>query len=190
MKNTSASLLHTAWTPEEKVILDDAIEFIENYQGINFILDASRYLYNLLKVDYILITVVDPLPQPTVKSVVLLHKGVLSPNIHYPLAGSPCEGVFGKEQNYYPAGVLDFFPKNELLTQLQVKSYLGIPVFDKAENGLGCLVLLHHNIIDSGGFVEALINVMLPRLEEELTNFNSTRDSRNNYGNILATTLV
>jgi hypothetical protein len=51
---------------------------------------------------------------------------------------------------------------------MQVKSYLGIPIFNKEENGLGCLTLLHSDIIRRGGFVEALANVLLPRLEEEL----------------------
>ena len=186
MKNFSVSLLHTAWTEEEKKQLDESIEFVENYNGTGYIADACLYLYNLLRVDYILVTVVDLEPVPMVNSLVFLQKGIIAKNISYPLLGSPCEGVYGKEQNYYPGGVQDLFPKNDLLVAMQVKSYLGVPIFDKHENGLGCIALLHSNIIGRGGFVEALINVMLPRLEEELNKACSSTQSRESFLQIMA----
>jgi hypothetical protein len=55
---------------------------------------------------------------------------------------------------------------------MEVDSYLGIPLFNKNDNGIGCLALLHHTIIERGGFVEALVNVLLPRIEEELESLN------------------
>ena len=49
MKNISASLLHTAWTEEEKKEIDDALVFVENYSGTDFLLDACLYIYQVLK---------------------------------------------------------------------------------------------------------------------------------------------
>jgi len=181
MKSFSVSLLHTAWTEEESKLIDEAIAYVEKYNGTNYILDSCLYLYKVLKIDYILINVVEAVPEATVKSLLFLNKGIISKNIQYPLSGSPCEVVFGKELNYYPGGVQTLFPDNITLKEMQVISYLGIPISDNSEQGLGCLALLHSNIIERGGFVEALVNVLLPRLVEEMASINKSAKSHADF---------
>lgn len=167
MKHLSTSLLHTAWTEDEKQQLDDLIAFVEDYAGGNFIFDACQYLYRLLKIDNILVGFqASGLNQ--VQTLYFLHKGNLQPNFAYNLSGAPCSQVLGQDLYYIPFGVQATYPDMDLLKGMQVESYLGMPLFDNKGESLGLIVLLHQKLIARGGFVEALLNVIAPRLELEM----------------------
>jgi hypothetical protein len=167
MKNQSTSLLHTAWTEEEKQQLDDLIAFVENYSAENFIHDVCHYLYQLLGIDNILVGFHAKEVQ-LVHTVCFLHKGARQPNFTYNPTDTPCSLVLDQGLYYVPFGVQSAFPDIDLLKQLGGESYLGMPLFDNHDQSLGLIVLLHHQLIDRGGFVEALLTVVSPRLESEL----------------------
>ena len=44
----------------------------------------------------------------------------------------------------YPEGVQQLFPKDHLLVEMGVESYLGMPLFDSEGNALGLLAVLHN----------------------------------------------
>jgi hypothetical protein len=167
MKNLSTSLLHTAWTVDEKLQLDDLIAFVEDYAGGNFILDVCQYLYQLLQIDNILVGY-QPRGDHQIQTVYFLHKGNLQPNFTYNFSGAPCSQVLGQDLHYIPFGVQATYPDMDLLKVMEVESYLGMPLFDNQGEGLGLIVLLHQQLIDRGGYVEALLNVIAPRLELEM----------------------
>jgi hypothetical protein len=166
MKNLSTSLLHTAWTEDEKQQLDDLIAFVEEYAGGNFIFDVCRYLYQLLKIDNILVAF--QALDHQIQTAYFLHKGKLQPNFTYHLSGAPCSQVLGQDLYYIPFGVQATFPDMDLLKVMQVESYLGMPLFDNQGQSIGLIVLLHQHLIERGGYVEALLNVIVPRLELEM----------------------
>jgi hypothetical protein len=167
MKNLSTSLLHTAWTEDERQQLDDLIGFVEGYAGDNFISDVCQHLYRLLGIDTILVGYQAP-GATRIHTVQYLHKGNARPNFNYLLADTPCSQVVGQDLYYIPYGVQSVYPDIALLQQLKVESYLGMPLFDNQDRSLGLIVLLHEKLIARGGFVEALLNVIAPRLELEM----------------------
>jgi hypothetical protein len=167
MKNLTTTLLHTAWTEEERQQLDDLIAFVEEYAGDNFIGDVCQHLYRLLHIDNILVGLQAQDAQ-RIQTVYFLHKGMLQANFAYPFPGTPCSLVLGQDLYYVPFGVQSVYPDIALLKQLEVESYLGMPLFDNQDQPLGLIVLLHQKLIERGGFVEALLHVIAPRLELEL----------------------
>lgn len=167
MKNLSTSLLHTAWTEDEKQQLDDLIAFVEEYAGSNFIFDVCQYLYQLLKIDSILVGYQSRGDQQ-IQTVYFLHKGHPQPNFTYNFSAAPCSQVLGQDLYYVPFGVQVTYPDMDLLKMMAVESYLGMPLFDNEGESLGLIVLLHQKLIDRGGFVEALLNVVAPRIELEM----------------------
>jgi len=169
MNNLSPTLLHTAWTEEEKEQIDETIEFVESYNGKNFLLDACLHLYRYLRVDYIVLGLVENQTEPTVRTNVFLLRGLQVENISFPLVGSPGESVIHNKDHYYPSGVQNLYPQDKLLAQMAAESFIGIPLFGHKDKKVGILSLLHNTIIQHGGFVEALINVLLPRIEDELS---------------------
>lgn len=164
MKYLSTSLLHTAWTEDEKKQLDDAIALVETYEGTEFLKVISVFLYHAIEVDYILIGV-EIKPTQSISTKIFLNKGRVITNFSYPLAGSPCANIIGNDLCYFPAGVQSIFPENQLLKNLAVESYIGLPLYDTEENNLGLISCMHRTIIERGGFVEALLNAISPRIK-------------------------
>ena len=66
----------------------------------------------------------------------------LGDNFQYDLAGTPCENVVGKTTCWYPDNVQSRFPDDKLLSEMNVKSYLGTPLVDLSGQPMGILVVL------------------------------------------------
>jgi hypothetical protein len=167
MKSLSTNLLHTAWTKKEGRQLDDLIAFVEAYAGDNFIADVCKYLYQLVNIDDILVGYLSK-EAFQIQTTFFLHHGIQEPNFTYNFAGTPCSHVVGQDLYYIPFGVQSFFPDTALLKKLKVESYLGMPLFDNKDHNLGLIVLLHQKLIGQAGFVEAMLNVIAPRIELEI----------------------
>ncbi|MFC4158618.1 GAF domain-containing sensor histidine kinase [Chitinimonas lacunae] len=101
----------------------------------------TRALCEQLAVRYALVGLVSE-DQFHVETVSLCVDGQLVPNMRYELAHTPCESVYGKCMCIYPQGVADLFPKDTLLREMGVESYLGAPIFDTGGHAIGLVVLL------------------------------------------------
>ena len=167
MKRLSTSLLHTAWTEKEGRQVDDLIAFVEAYAGDSFIADVCKYLYQLVNIDNILVGY-QTKEAFQIQTTCFLHHGIQEPDFQYNYARTPCSHVVGQDLYYIPFGVQSFFPDIALLQKLKVESYLGMPLFDNKDRSLGLIVLLHQKLIEQAGFVEALLNVIAPRIEVEI----------------------
>ena len=169
MKNFTASLLHTAWTEEEKMQLDHTICFVEEYNEKDFITAACQYLYRILNIDHIHIGFTEENSSfKQINTVINLYRGQVINNLCYSLNKSPFKQIFDEEFLYLPFGLSTMYPEYKILNKLNFESYIGMPLLNADDEPLGVIVLLHNRIIERGGFVEALLNAMLPRIETEL----------------------
>lgn len=167
MRNFATPLLPTAWTEEDRRQLDALIVFVEGYQGNNFTSDVCHYLYELLAIDYVLVGQACPQTQQ-IQTSFILAKGLQAPDFAYSVTSTPCAQVLSQGLYYIPFGVQSIFPDAGLLKNWQVASYLGIPLLNEQEQPAGLIALLHQRLIQRPGFVEALLNIIIPRLELEL----------------------
>lgn len=164
----SYSLPSAAWSMDEKQILDEADEMIHSYTGKTFIDDVSRYLSNTLKMDYVLIGKVTGRGNSKLQSEAFYHSGHKLPNIDYELQGTASEKVIGTGLCYYPQGIQSIFPKDKVLRELYIESYIGQPLHDASGRRIGIIVLMHREIIPQAGFVEALLTAISLKVESEL----------------------
>jgi hypothetical protein len=164
----SYSLPSAAWSIDEKQILEEADEMIHSYSGNTFIEDVSRYLSNTLKMDYVLIGKVTGQGHSKVQTQAFYHAGLKMPNMDYDLKGTPCEKVLGGGLCYYPQGIQSLFPKDKVLRELYVESYIGQPLHDAYGRRVGIIALMHREIIPQAGFVEALLTAISLKVEGEL----------------------
>jgi formate hydrogenlyase transcriptional activator len=77
-----------------------------------------------------------------VRTVALWGRGSWLDNVEYNLEGTPCEEVLQGSLSLHPDCVQERFPKDTLLTEIQARSYLGLPL--RAANGdtLGHLAII------------------------------------------------
>ncbi|WP_026464901.1 GAF domain-containing protein [Adhaeribacter aquaticus] len=168
MKSFSTSLLHTAWTEDEKKQLDDTIAFVETYTEANFLHDVCSYLYQILGVDYILIARFPNGQLDKLETESFYKSGKKLKNSVYRISGLLSACFTDSNFSYVPVGALNIFPEDTLLKKFKVESFIGVPLVDKDDRTNGLIALFHHRIIERGGFVEAVINAVMPRIEKEL----------------------
>jgi PAS domain S-box-containing protein len=76
-----------------------------------------------------------------VRTLAYWGKGELVPNVEFDLAGTPCEDVVRGGLCHHPQGVQRRFPRDLELINLQIESYLGVPLLDGEGNVLGHLAV-------------------------------------------------
>jgi PAS domain S-box-containing protein len=86
----------------------------------------------------------------------------------YDLEDTPCAQVAGKRLCLYPHSVQSRFPKDVLLQQMGVESYLGVPLFDKEGRALGLLVVLHDQPLADSEINRSILTVFAARAGAEL----------------------
>jgi hypothetical protein len=164
----SYTLPSAAWSMDEKQILDEAEDLVLSYPGSDFLDDISRYLANTLKMDYVFIARMVGEEKNRVRTEAFYGFGQKQPNLEYELKNTPCGMVVGSRLCYYPQGVQSIYPKDKLLRELYIESYIGQPLFSLTGDALGLIVLMHREIIPQAGFVEALLASISLRVEQEL----------------------
>ncbi|HID48217.1 MAG TPA: diguanylate cyclase, partial [Chromatiales bacterium] len=89
-------------------------------------------------------------------------------NLEYPLARSPCETVIGQEPRIYPDNLQDLFPDDAILKELDVRAYVGIPLFDSNNRSLGLLFALFRTTLEQTDFALSVMRIFAARTAAEI----------------------
>jgi len=133
------------------------------------------FLGKTLNVDYVLVSELQD-DQMTAKTVAVFAMGTIMPNFSYPLQGTPCENVMGKQLCYFPRNIKEQFPKDQFLLEMDVQSYLGIPLWDSNGQSLGLIAILGRNTwAESWAKAETILQLLALRCAHELEHRQTTR---------------
>ena len=143
------------------------IEEIQNFiaqrgwdlTGDCFLPALAERLGQTLGVDYVIIDKLGDEPG-TAETMGLFAHGGLLPNLHYSLAGTPCENVIGKEMCIYRQSVQQLFPDDGMLVEMKAESYLGIPLWDSTGEAIGLIAVLDGKPLEHVDQARALINLV------------------------------
>lgn len=122
-------------------LLKTVLEGTSTTVGEAYLHALCSTLTDVFKVRYVVIGRVLP-EQQLIRTLRVYIDGVCQENITYPLAGTPCEQVVGIAPRYFPTNTAELFPRDELLEQLGISCYLGVPLFSSAGQALGNLLLM------------------------------------------------
>ncbi len=89
-------------------------------------------------------------------------------NFEYDLAGTPCERVVAGEVIYYRDSIQAQFPQHEHLADLEVESYLGMPLNNALGDVIGHLKVLDSRPIVNREFSEQILRIFAARAGAEL----------------------
>jgi hypothetical protein len=86
-------------------------------------------------------------------------------DFEYALADTPCANVLTRDTCVYANGVARLFPKDVLLEQMGIQSYVGVPLASGSGQPLGLLVILDKRPLDNDevGRMRALLEGFRPR---------------------------
>lgn len=156
----------------EQKRLENAL--VELAQGLSastgqaFFTSIARYLAKALGVAYVLIDEVSRQDPREMRPVVLINEGEVIEGFAYPLAGTPCETVFGRQFHAYARDLAARFPDDPFLEPLALESYAGMPLFDAAGAPIGLVAVMHTAPMTNLGEAKMLLEVVAKRLEAEL----------------------
>jgi PAS domain S-box-containing protein len=132
--------------PSDRLESDDEIlrrilEGTARATGEELFKSLVRNLGTALRTTYALVAEVGPTRQH-VRTLALWGKGKYLDNVEYALDGTPCEDVVRGTLCHHPADVQRRFPRDTMLVEMGVHSYLGVPLLDKDGQVLGHLAVL------------------------------------------------
>jgi len=87
--------------------------------------------------------------------------------IEYDLAGTPCETVLNKKVSYFGDDLQTLFPEATLLSQLSIKSYLGVPFFDSQGKPLGHIAIMDVKPLGDEQRLSAIMQIFADRVGAE-----------------------
>lgn len=92
-------------------------------------------------------------------------------DFQYGLADTPCANVLTQKTCVHPSRVAHLFAKDELLAQMNIESYVGVPLADTSGHPLGLLVILDTKPLDdaTAARMKVLLEGLRPRAESILS---------------------
>ncbi len=159
---------------EERIMIEDLLRFLNEsgaqHRGTELLSCITRYLGNLLKVEYVFVSKL--LSCNRVKTVGLCSNGTTGNEFEYDLHGTPCENVIGKKLCMYPEKVSLQFPEDTLLKEISAEGYAATPLRSSQGLPIGLLAIVSKAPLINLQQIEAIIQIAATRITQEFESMN------------------
>ncbi len=136
--------------------------------GEAFFYSLVQHLSKALGVDYVYVSLVDNNTQ-IAKTIALYALGQMAENVEYSLHSTPCGYVVEQKKICcYPRGVQAQFPQDYLLSEMEVESYVAIPLFNSTGDPLGVFGVMDRKPLANVHLTESLLKIFATRAATEL----------------------
>ncbi len=151
----------------EKAI-SDITEAVSIHSGEEFFKALIEQLAHILQADGVGISVLQENETGVAETLIFWLNGELQPNVRYELAGTPCEQVIGEKVCTFGSDVQSRFPEDDMLRQMGIEAYVGVPLFDSAGRALGLQFALYQKPIANASFEESVMRIFAARVSLEI----------------------
>ncbi len=155
----------------ERKLTDDALRFVAQQgwstSGKDFFSALVLYLSQTFDIPHVLVGALSN-NQNSIQTVAMTNNGTLTDNMTYSLCDTPCEKVINQTLCHYPHGVQQLFPKDTMLTDMHIESYLGMPLWDSTGKHIGLIALLDTRPISDINAIKAVLQIVATRAAAEL----------------------
>ncbi len=136
--------------------------------GDAFMRKATQTLAELLDVEFAFVGETVGRSRNAIRARASWSDGAFTPNFDYPLAGTPCDQVEGKDLCVYQDGVQQLFPQDDLLARQGVQSYAAVPLWSNTRKPLGILAVMSRHPLRDLQAVQTLLSLLALRVGAEL----------------------
>lgn len=134
----------------------------------DFFITILNTLADAIGAQHAVISLLNPENSAEVITHTYLKNGELQPNIRYSLAGTPCADVMEENLCFMSSGARQRYPDDELLTQCNIDSYLGVGIKNDQGKPIGILVLLGEHPLPISPQISSLLLIFADRIGGEL----------------------
>ncbi len=171
-------LMHEDITARKRA--EDALRHIATgvsaQTGEAFFRDLVTYLAALFGAKYAFLGRLDENDPMLVNTLAVSVDGAIADNLSYRLDDTPCANVVGQTTCTHASGVQQLFPKDILLQQMGVDSYIGTPLFDTHGTPLGLIVILDNKPMEHLEQVREILQIFAARAGAELERVRAEAD--------------
>jgi PAS domain S-box-containing protein len=147
--------------------LPTIIKSLKSTYGHDFFNEITLQLNKITGADYTFIAKVN-YDSFTAKTISLVVKNQLNSNFEYHLNDTPCAILAQDEVCLYPKEICSFFPKDQLLIDMKIEGYVGVPLHDSQGGIIGIVVALHEREIKNADFIKTLFELFSGRIAAEM----------------------
>ncbi|MBT7942478.1 MAG: GAF domain-containing protein, partial [Alphaproteobacteria bacterium] len=153
--NTMATSVESSHQQQTRIA-----EAVSSAEGDDLFAQLAESLSNILGVDYVCIAeVMEKDDEQWVRSIAFHADGARGENFEYPLKGTPCANVVGKQACVFETNVQKEFPDFQALKDMRIESYFGSPLFDANNKPLGLLAVMNRKPMENPKKVVDLLNI-------------------------------
>jgi PAS domain S-box-containing protein len=135
--------------------------------GQPFFNQLAEYLAGFLDMEFVCIDRLDP-DGLTAHTVAVWSDGHFEDNVSYALADTPCGQLATRELCCYPAGVCQFFPRDQVLLDLQAESYVGATLFSHTGQPIGLIAVIGRKPLHNRKVAEDALQLVAVRASGEM----------------------
>lgn len=148
-------------------VLPKLISSLKSSYGRDFFDEITLQFNKIIGADYTFIAQIDN-DKGIAKTVSLAAKGELAANFEYNLKDTPCALVIDDSVCIYPKKICSYFPKDQLLIDMNIEGYTGTALHDSHGNVKGIIVALHEQEIENPNFAITLFELFSGRIAAEI----------------------
>lgn len=149
-------------------VLRNAAIAVSTAAGEGVFRELVRALAAILGVDIAFIALPKPGDPRTLRMLAYYADDRIIDDVEYPIAGTPCETVIGREFRCYPSGLGGRFPLDANFAELRVDGYAGYPLTDARGEAAGLMVVAVRRPITEPELIESVLKIFAARAMVEL----------------------
>ncbi|WP_320055441.1 EAL domain-containing protein [Desulfuromonas thiophila] len=120
------------------------------------------------RADYAFVGEFSPTDRTMIQTEAVYAEGQIIDNILFPLQNTPCDAVLREGLCYYPRDVIKLFPLDHLAIQMEVDSYIGIPLVNSHGQVMGPLAVFSRKPLENIGLIKTAMRMFALRAAAEL----------------------
>ncbi len=135
--------------------------------GDEFFRSLVINLANTFAVDYAFLGELDKSTKDKIKTIAVCVEGSIADNFEYDLKDTPCENVINNQPCIITDSVQQKFPRDLLLQEMSVESYVGTPMHDSNGAVIGIFVALHSKPLSNPNLMQSMLQIFSVRAAAE-----------------------
>jgi len=136
--------------------------------GKEFVRSLVKQLSKALQSDFAFVVETVKKGDESVCSLIIAEHGNIRSKINYKLAATPFEEVLKKGYRAYADDVRDRFPNDEVLQELEVKSFVAMPLVDHKGRAVGVMGVLDRKPMENIEIAESTLQIFAARAAAEI----------------------
>lgn len=148
--------------------LQNIISKLGHSYGNQFFEKITLALADSLQCDFVFIATLER-DTRTAKTISVCAHDTIVDNFEYALKDTPCEIVANQNVCCYTSGITSLYPNDQLLKDMNIESYVGVPLYNTNKEVLGLVVALHTKPIVNDDDIVTLFELFSSRISLELS---------------------